>query len=499
MVPSIVAIGIACLWLPALPLLALAIGQSLGVILSLVAIRRAGNRRTSPGCATCSTVAILCPTCDDFDPEACASLLSQAGVKTELFLLDDSTDAANRAALDSWVRQHAVHASVIRREDRRGFKAGNLNHWLSTVGNPRKYPYLLVVDADEVLPPDFARRLLDAMEREDAAFAQGCHMARPAQTPFQALLGLHVDVNWRYVIPARNLTGLPWMLGHGVLLRTADLVAVGGFPEVVSEDLAFTIALAEHGRLGVAVPDAVAWEEFPRSFVAYWRRLSRWISADVEIVMTVLPRLWRTTLGMTAKLDLTVRELRLPLLAGGWLVLLGTALHAVLPRPFTCALPAGVWCILLPLMIPYFAAGLLRFAPPLRRASFVSLMPFIAMAGLALYPPAVGAGLGGRHTFTPTGGARDNRAHAGLALWECGSGAVFLGTGLYSANWTLVAVGLAIALAPLLRLVTHPAVLVVGATTFWALIAIQIVLDFSAGQTRPEHLLPLAALGAATD
>jgi hypothetical protein len=289
------------------------------------------------------------------------------------------------------------------------------------------------------------------------------------------------------------------MLGHGVLLRTSDLEAAGGFPEVVSEDLALTIAFAERGRIGVAVPAALAWEAFPRSCAAYWRRLSRWISADVELVMKVLPRLWRTTLSLTAKSDLTLRELRLPVLSCGWLVSAGLALLAVLPASSPRRIPVAAWLLMLPLVVPHVAVWLPPSEPWRRRATYSVVMPFLALAGLALYPPAVVAGLRGRQTFDATGSPRTGRTRRGIVLWEWGSGAAFMGAGVSSANFVLVALGLAILLAPWLRRATRPALLIAGASAFWALVIIQITVDIASGHSEPRYLLPLVALGAATD
>lgn len=487
------------LWLLVFPLLVFGIWQVGGLVLSLIVIKSSNADGVVHKLAGGVRIAILCPTCDDFNADACSSLIAQTGVETELFVLDDSTEQANRLKVEAWAHKQISRVHVVRRENRLGFKAGNLNHWLHMYGDSDAYQYILVVDADEVVPPDFTHRLLAAIETTGATFAQGCHEARPAQTPFQSVLDLHVAVNWRYVVPARNLIGLPWMLGHGVLLRSDDLITVGGFPEVVSEDLALTIALAERGRTGVAVPHALAREEFPRSCAVYWWRLSRWISADVELVVKGLPRLWRTTLGLTAKADLTLRELRLPLLACGWLLLAVLSIHAVLADTTVCSLPSAAWLLLFPLLVPQLSVWLLSAIPVRRRLEYCLVMPFVAHAGLGLYPSAVWRGVSGCGTFNPTGSQRITPPALGLAVWEYASGAVFMAGGLHSANLTLMALGLAIFLAPLLRCTFGSALLFAGAGAFWTLILTQVALDCLVGHTHMEHLLPLAAMGTATD
>ena len=54
-----------------------------------------------------------------------------------------------------------------------------------------------------------------------------------------------------------NILGSPPMLGHGVLIRTESLREVGGFPNVISEDLGLTILFAEKGLTGIVEPASV--------------------------------------------------------------------------------------------------------------------------------------------------------------------------------------------------------------------------------------------------
>ncbi|MCB1092802.1 MAG: glycosyltransferase, partial [Verrucomicrobiae bacterium] len=109
-------------------------------------------------------LAILYPTCNDFSETAVESLVSQTGVDATLFLLDDSIDPRFQARVDSWAMGKSGAVEVVRRSDREGFKAGNLNHWLAKRGSRGEFHYILLVDADEVIPPDFSRRLLDVLE-----------------------------------------------------------------------------------------------------------------------------------------------------------------------------------------------------------------------------------------------------------------------------------------------------------------------------------------------
>jgi hypothetical protein len=132
--------------------------------------------RPAAGSAQLSVpVAIIYTTCDDFDPAACATALQQTHPLTRLIIADDSFDPANRRAIDRWAQAQKEQVEVVRRPDNRGFKAGNLNHVLSSNVLDE---YVLICDADEIIPPDFVERLLPYFADDSIGFVQASHRAR---------------------------------------------------------------------------------------------------------------------------------------------------------------------------------------------------------------------------------------------------------------------------------------------------------------------------------
>ena len=105
-----------------------------------------------------SAVAVLYTTCDDFDPEACLSALRQDHLNLRVIVCDDSHLQSSRDAIDAWVRRVAPEVALVRRPARRGFKAGNLNHCIATAVREE---FIVLCDADEVLPGDFVTRVLN--------------------------------------------------------------------------------------------------------------------------------------------------------------------------------------------------------------------------------------------------------------------------------------------------------------------------------------------------
>ena len=175
-------------------------------------------------------------------------------------MLDDSSDSDEKTRVDVWAASHK-DVRIVRRSHRMGYKGGNINHWLENFGDPIQYPFVLVIDADETVPPDLTLGLLRRIASGNYSFVQGCHIGvAQIRTRFQAIFHLQVECEWFYQVPGMNILGSPPMLGHGVLIRTESLREVGGFPNVISEDLGLTILFAEKGLTGIVEPASVGLE-----------------------------------------------------------------------------------------------------------------------------------------------------------------------------------------------------------------------------------------------
>ena len=164
---------------------------------------------------------------NDFREQSVQACLTQQYCSYTVFILDDSTLETERRRVDLFCNsQPGLH--VIRRQDRNGFKAGNLNNALRQIG--RAYKYICVLDADEIIPPGFLQQTTALMEKDERlGFVQASHM-RYAETKYGEQTGGGIDVHWNYFLPARNSFGFVYFYGHGALLRHQALAIVGGFP-----------------------------------------------------------------------------------------------------------------------------------------------------------------------------------------------------------------------------------------------------------------------------
>ncbi|GAG47004.1 unnamed protein product, partial [marine sediment metagenome] len=230
----------------------------------------------------------------DFVEESAESCVRQDYPAFTVYILDDSSDATCRRRVDSFASRYPDRVKVVRREGRRGFKAGNINHALSRVVTTE--PLFALVDADEVLPPSFLRRMTPRLVADPTCgFVQANHRSNPNHaSPLQRALGDGIDIHWRWYQPLRNRYGFVMLLGHGAIIRRRCWKHVGGFPELVSEDLAFAMRLREAGWRGQFVEDVIGYEDFPESIRAFRVRHMKWTRGTCELFSREFGRLLRS-------------------------------------------------------------------------------------------------------------------------------------------------------------------------------------------------------------
>ncbi len=311
--------------------------------------RRAGRDGDAPPSVPLPPVAVLYTTCNDFVEASAASCLSQRYPEYTVYLLDDSSDPAWRARVDAFAARHPGRARVVRRPDRRGFKAGNLNHALRTAA---RQPLFALVDADEILPPDFLLRTAHRLLADDrCGFVQANHECNTSgASRFARDLGAGIASHWRWYQPLRNRYGFVMLLGHGALVRRQAWVDAGGFPEVVSEDLAFALRARERGWRGRFAEDVVCKEDFPEDVRAFRIRHMKWTRGTCEFLAKEMGRALRSPrIPLVEKLDVLFPTANLPLSLAFFLFVLDA--NVLLPalfgevRPLTLSLGGAEWTI----------------------------------------------------------------------------------------------------------------------------------------------------------
>lgn len=224
-------------------------------------------------------VVFLYCTCNDFDQLALKKSINQNYQNLKIVILDDSSKPEFRQKVDDFAKEH--NCQVFRRPKRRAFKAGALNEWLCT--HTDEFDYFAVLDKDGVLPSNFCDEMLKYFFYDSKIGAvQAFHSPTQNENVFQDVSALELLGLNQISYPLKNRYGAPIVQGHGTMISKKAFLEVGSFPEVVSEDLGFTMKLMQKGFQVAFAPNVMCQEEYPIDYLAFKKRNCRWIEGQIQ-------------------------------------------------------------------------------------------------------------------------------------------------------------------------------------------------------------------------
>jgi cellulose synthase/poly-beta-1,6-N-acetylglucosamine synthase-like glycosyltransferase len=261
-------------------------------------------------------------------------------------VLDDSTDetGAVAEATAAELRRGGVSIDVLRRELRAGFKAGALQAGLARADAP----YIAILDADYLPPPEWLRGAYAPMRADERiGFVQTriAHLNRDANalTRAQALV---LDLHYAFEQPARAWIGLPNRFNGtcGLWRRRAIDDAGGWSGDTLAEDLDISYRAQSRGWRAAYLVSVSAPGELPASWRSWKTQQYRWTKGTAQATLAtlrgLLPRLalWRRI----AVAGLALAEQLLPILAA-LAVAVGVAHLAAGGRLYDPTLTAAIW------------------------------------------------------------------------------------------------------------------------------------------------------------
>ncbi|HHA9484013.1 TPA: glycosyltransferase family 2 protein [Streptococcus pneumoniae] len=257
-------------------------------------------------------VILLYCTANDFVPECLVESMQQDYANFETVILDDSKSEVYKQQVDEFAKKYNV--SVIRRDDRNGFKAGNINNYLK---NKNDYDYFVLLDSDEIIPSNFIKKSLAYFEKNrNLGILQATHVASRNRNLFMDTLAIGVDSHWPVYQKVKHYYGFLSLLGHGAMISKDCYQAAGGFPHVVAEDLCFSIGSRIKGDYHVGfADDIVCQEEYPVDYLAFKKRHSKWTQGNMEFIKRYTPIILKSKLKWQEKLDIVLFTYNLPLTA----------------------------------------------------------------------------------------------------------------------------------------------------------------------------------------
>ena len=283
--------------------------------------------------------------------------------KLEVQVLDDSTDETQTIvdqAVEYW-HSRGLNIAVLRRSDRRGFKAGALAAGLERTDSP----YIALFDADFVPKPDFLKRTFPTLHAvEGLAFVQTRwgHTNR-GQSVLTFLQSLSIDGHFSVEQHAR------WRAGYffnfngtaGIWRRKAIIDAGGWSQKTLTEDLDLSYRAFLQNWRAAYLRNVVSPAELPVSYHAYRRQQQRWAQGSFECAAMYIPRVWRSQHPWRRKVQATLH-------------LSGYTIHLLL--------------LSLSLLYPLLLAEATRYPILLSVFSFLAFSNIAALAPLALFTAA---------------------------------------------------------------------------------------------------------------
>lgn len=198
-------------------------------------------------------------------------------------IADNCTDRTARLA-----RQ--AGAIVLERQEPKRGKQHALK-WAFNVIDLEKYDAVVILDADNRVDPNF----LYALDRE----LQNGHQVVQGYLETLNPSDSWVSANYAYMFwylcrlnMVRSKIGLSsWLGGTGFCISTSVLKKVGWNVDTLTDDVEYTCELILNGQKVKFVPDAVVYDQKPRTLDISLRQRVRWIRGQTQVIAKYLPRL----------------------------------------------------------------------------------------------------------------------------------------------------------------------------------------------------------------
>lgn len=277
-----------------------------------------------------------------------AAAASMTGANVTVYLLDDG----RRDEME--VLASRFGARYLRRADRSGAKAGNINHALGRTDAE----FVAVFDCDHVPESHFLERTLGYFD-EDArtAFVQTPqYYANGPAGGVAAAAWSQQALFFGPIACGKDALDAMFCCGTNTVFRRSALEDVGGFPEAsLTEDFELSVFLHQKGYRSVYVPEVLAKGLGPEDMASYVGQQMRWARG----CLSAIPRIVGARLGVKLKLQYLLSSM---FFLSGWTALIYMSLPII--RILTGAQPlasASADQFLLH-FAPYFGMALLSVA-----------------------------------------------------------------------------------------------------------------------------------------
>ncbi len=224
----------------------------------------------------------------------------------QIQVLDDSTDETCQltAARVAALRARGFDIQLLHRTERFGFKAGALEAALSTA----RGEFVCILDADFVPQPDLLKRSIHFFTDPTVGMIQTRwgHINR-GYSLLTRVQAMFLDGHLLLEQVARSRSGRFFNFnGTAGLWRKTCIEKAGGWQhDTLTEDLDLSYRAQLAGWKFIFLTDVVTPAELPVDMNGFKSQQHRWTKGSIQTCKKILPRIWRSNLPWTIKLEAT--------------------------------------------------------------------------------------------------------------------------------------------------------------------------------------------------
>lgn len=227
-------------------------------------------------------------------------------------VLDDSTDETRRVVdrVAAALRAQGAPIEVVRRSERRGFKAGALAYGLER----SEHELVAIFDADFLPEPDFLERTVGHLVADPEVGLVQARWGHDNRETSWLTRAQAVFLDGHFAVEHRARAALGHFFnfnGTAGIWRRAAIEAAGGWRDLtITEDLDLSYRAQLAGWRFVYLDDVVTPAELPESWLAFRAQQARWVRGSVQTARALLGAVMRSGQPLARRVDAAVHLLQ---------------------------------------------------------------------------------------------------------------------------------------------------------------------------------------------
>lgn len=233
-------------------------------------------------------------------------LLEYPSDRLQIQIVDDSNDDTCELIAErvKHYQTQGINIEHVQRTNRQGFKAGALKDAMDTASGE----FIAIFDADFIPHPDTLLKSIHHFTQTDVAMVQlrWEHLNRRSSllTKTQAIM---LDAHFSLEQQVRSATNMLFNFnGTAGIWRTAAIIDAGHWSaDTLTEDLDLSYRAQLAGWKMVYLNDIPCPGELPADMNAFKTQQYRWAKGGVQVMMKMLPTVWKAKIALTKKIEST--------------------------------------------------------------------------------------------------------------------------------------------------------------------------------------------------